>query len=553
VKLAEVVTGVVLALCLCVEPGAGSAQDSNTYVPDKSQGGTELKGAKAERSSLNAYVPHSLKDGERVRGMYQYTFNQTADSFVFRDFAERAKMVIAPTMANRGILVTKLGLPELERIPVTHFGHSAGGHPAWSRATAPANIDSSLAVIAHHAVAFGAVYEQKDLWERANWTLDYRPELRPSAVENDKRGQVPVWNIGGARDKHWAITKYCALGAADASSLGWKWTFALGQGESHQHNDLEALKLQLLWLEDVGDLRIKDPVPRDGAVTLQGIDETKCWVGYIELIPPSLEVVGYDSWRVANVAVYPYDVAPGRGAVTFDDGRLGGYCWLPSQRFARAWLNYHRTASIEGDASPRIQTAVWIPLSDTGGARAGWGLFQNHWCRCYVSALNLPDFKGDMKNVTWDAVGDLPAWLSIDSAGRIMTQDPQPGTYKFRLRVSYGQHSWEDDFVIGLRAGEDDSALKLEVESPNKVATGTTPLTVRWTSSLPLGILQWHSNLDGDLGIDCRELGTTGSITMPKLSPGNHLITLLAYSSPPQTHRTAVSFPLTVVADGAPE
>ncbi len=525
-----------------------SVSESPDYIPEASRLGGEAEGATLLPGSGKIYVPQTLGSGQKPRGWYQYAFNHNADLPVFRDFAERAKFVIGPEVASRRELAERLGRPEWIDLPVTSWGHSRGGKPAWDTATDPADMERSLAVIGHHAATFRSVIE--DIGRPA----DGGPppplvKLLPDCVAGDPRGAVPVWNIGGDRDKHQYFVQALLQVSALLSELGWTWSFTLGRGESHQTNDIEALQLRLLWLEEVANLRIVEGDSRDGPSPLQAIDAATSWVGYLELLPPDWGDGGYRWWRVADIGIYPVSEAPGKGVVAFDDGRVGGYVWLPSERFARAWKAYQWTGSVRGDDSPRVQTNVIYGLTDTAEAKLGWGLFENDWCHVYFSALNLPDFRGDTENVTWEAVGLLPDWRVLNRAGRFQTRSPKPGTYRFTLRAGYGGKSWDGEFLVGLRDSEDDSALSLKVEGPENGNAAPDSCRLRWSSSLPLGIMQWHSSRDGDLRGDSGDLGSEGVIAFPALTPGEHLITLMAYSSAPQTQRQAVSLVVRVTPE----
>ncbi len=98
---------------------------------------------------------------------------------------------------------------------------------------------------------------------------------------------------------------------------------------------------------------------------------------------------------------------------------------------------------------------------------------------------------------------------------------------------------------MGLRGSENDSALKLRVEYP-KMDEVSLPFQINWSSTLPLGLLRWHSSIDGDLGTEFGGLGTGGVIDVGELGQGTHLITVLAYSEAPTTRRQAVSFLVTI-------
>ncbi|MFO7956866.1 MAG: hypothetical protein R6X33_07170 [Candidatus Brocadiia bacterium] len=525
---------------------AGAGEGDETYVPKASRAGGEARGHQMPVSSVKLYIPRSLGEGERVRAWYQYLFNQPADSGIFRDFAERAKFMIGPERDSRQAradLGRRLGHPELENIPATYIGHSAGGPSAWNKAVDPATIDRSLAVIGHHSLIFRSVTAGKVPWREQGIP---EVELDPDVVRGDPRGEVPVWNLVGARDKHQPLVGWNLQVSARLSELGWKWTCVLGHGECHQGNDFEAMKLQTMWLEDVADLRIKDPVAADGTVALHDIDETQSWVGYLELLPPEWGDGGFTAWQVADAAVYPHAEAPGEGVVKFPDDRVGGYVWLPSGRVARAWLKYHRTSRLSGEDAPRLQVDIWPALTDTPDEKLGWNLFSNDWCHVYFSILNIPDFEGDFENITWEVLSPLPEGLEVRPNGRIQTDGIAAGTHKIRLRATHGERSWQADYYLGLRASENDSTLEFRAEPRADDVTSAGPVQVEWTSSLPLGLLQWHSSLDGDLGTEFGDLGTSGAINMENLTEGEHLITVLAYSAAPTTQRQAVSFFVTV-------
>jgi len=544
INIAFLIAGAAMSEC------EGAEEGGETYVPKTSRAGGEAGGQQLPASSAKFYIPYSLGRGERVRAWYQYLFNQPADAAIFRDFAERAKFVIGPELDSRQkrqAVGQRLGHPELENIPVTYIGHSAGGPAAWHKAVDAAAIGRSLAVIGHHSLVCRAVIAGDIPWKAGP---NPKIELRPDVKEGDPRGEVPVWNIVGARDKHQILTPLNLQASAEVSALGWKWTCVLSHGECHQGNDFEAMKLQTMWLEDVAALRIHDAVAADGSVPLHDIDETKTWVGYLEVSPPVWGDGGFTAWRVADVAVYPRAEAPGEGTVEFADDKTAGYVWLPSERVARAWLNYHRTSRLTGEDMPRLQVDIWPALTDTPHEKLGWNLFSNDWCHVYFSMLNIPDFKGDFENIKWEVLTPLPEGLEIPSNGRIQTDGIGQGTYKLRLRATYGDRSCEGDYYLGLRGSENDSALEFTVESPQNNATLTPPLQVKWTSSLPLGLLQWHSNIDGDLGTEFGDLGTSGALNVENLSDGTHLITLLAYSAAPTTRRQAKSFLVTVPGGG---
>ena len=533
------VLGAVLLLwagapfCDALEVGSGK------YVPEQSRAGAEAAGKKMASSSLKLYIPESLKPGEKLRGYYRYIFNQSGDSPVLREFAERAKFAIGPRIEPQGLrdIGDDWGHPELETIPTTYYGHSAGGIAPWWEATDPSRITGALALIAHHSLVFEAAIPMGVGWwgEVPGQTFKFKPHVEKEMA----RGELPVWSIVGARDQHQILTPLNLQAAAAVSGLGWKWTFVQGHGEAHGSNHMEALKLQTLWLEDVADLRGAGEGP------LTPIDETECWVGYIELFQDEWFddfLTHHPAFRVAKVEAYPYAEAPGKGVVKFEEqGRYGGYVWLPSKRFAHAWVNYHRTASVDGDATPRILTDWWLSLTDTTQEGLGW---VNH--ADFVTLLNLDKLGATEKDVRWELLEPRPEAIDLAANGRLTSKDLKQGVYRLRLRATVKDRTFEDDWYVGLRGAEDDDALEFAVHWGAGRATAGKPFPIEWNASLPLGLLQWNSSIDGELGTAFGDLGTSGTATLQDLTPGTHLITFLAYSAAPETCRQATSFLLEV-------
>jgi hypothetical protein len=279
----------------------------------------------------------------------------------------------------------------------------------------------------------------------------------------------------------------------------------------------------------------------DEQPVLRTIDETKGWVGYYRISMPSDPLDGgYTPWGIEEVAIYPYAEAPGRGVTKYDNGDIGGYCWLPSEEFAKAWLAFHRTGTVDGDASPRIVNKAWFTLEDLA-THIGWNTLQRR-PGSYLNVINIPGYQGDMDQVKWAAVSPLPAWLELQSNGAFKTQDPKPGTYQFRVRAAYGEQSWEEVFTIGVRSDWNDGHLTFSAKPVADAVNAEAPVEIKWNSSLPLGIMEIFSSLDGQ--VDCKfdDLGDHGTVLIPRLSAGEHLITLRVYSSAPDTCRQAESF-----------
>jgi hypothetical protein len=168
----------------------------------------------------------------------------------------------------------------------------------------------------------------------------------------------------------------------------------------------------------------------------------------------------------------------------------------------------------------------------------------------FVALLNLDKLGATEKDVRWEMLEPKPEGIILDANGRLTTRDLKQGVYRLRLRATVRDRTFEDDWYVGLRGAEDDGALKLTVRWGVDRATAGKPFSIEWQASLPLGLLQWHSSIDGDMGTAFGDLGTSGTATLENLTPGTHLVTLLAYSAAPKTRRQATSFLLEVQSDG---
>ncbi|MBD3243528.1 MAG: hypothetical protein GF331_23260 [Chitinivibrionales bacterium] len=499
-------------------------------------------------SQHRVYVPLSLKRGEKVRAYYRSVFSQFPDIPVLRDFAERARFAIGPAAnenvveegADLAALGTQYGHPEFGTVPVVYYSHSAGAYNGWWGPTNAALLHKTLALIGHHSLMSHAIsQEAADFpW----WGVIPEPPtltIRPEVLGHDPRcREVPVWNLQGALDNHNTLHPLNLAASAMVSELGWPWTFTLGYGESHGSNDTEALKLQGLWLEAVADLRIEP-----GRDTLSDVNHEECWVGYIQMYQSTWFTDTRQSWVVEDIDVYPHASAPGSGVVDFaDTGRYGGYVWLPSESFARAWKNYHLTGRVDGDTTSGIRTSWWPTLEDLATGDLSFDAFDQSGGYYLALSMQLPG-----EDVTWEAV-KCPPEIIIDPQGRLKTDNIDEGVFEVRLRATSAAGTWEDDWLFGLRGAMNDEILRFAIETPpDTIATGAS-LSVNWESSHPLGLLQWHSSIDGDLGAELNNqgLGPRGTITLDSLSPGTHLISLLAYSAAPTTRRRALSFLVTV-------
>ena len=202
-----------------------TCEGQSTYVPETGQAGSEAQGKPLPRSSAKIYVPQSLAPGERLRGWYQYVLNRPADSAIFRDFAERAKFVIGPTKGSgHGI-----GHSETKHLPVTIYGHSAGGRKAWDKATAPQQIDRVLAIIAHHSVISWEVAEPPKDNPHHIKPIPSKISLLPGVQAGDPRGGDPCLERHGRSRKAPGLQRDESHGCCRSQQAGMEMDLCTGE------------------------------------------------------------------------------------------------------------------------------------------------------------------------------------------------------------------------------------------------------------------------------------------------------------------------------------
>jgi hypothetical protein len=483
---------------------------------------------------VEIYVPDSLGPGEKLRGSLEFRPFEGAKRWVdhpyMRDFANRAKFVIAAGFPAREKVAEAIGHPEYVNIPMVRMSHSGGFKHSLRESIEPANRPRALAVVSHNA--YGGVLRRYPVQAPSDLTVDKddpRCEIPTIAMSADRNFMGLPWGtVSGA------LTMYRQVG--EAAGFGHPWSTLMEHGASHMGMDPQAMRLLGYWLEDVAALQIPDAIPDDGRVTLKTIDVTQGWVAYAEFVPSKVvkgSRVGTEPDRYVNIACYPCAEAPGSGVVDVD-GNVACYVWMPSERVARYWVNYHKYGNIDGDTRIR-HTRAWDVLNDgIKGTWQGYERIRNQGWNCPAfDILNLPGFdRSDHSKLQWNIVsGEFPTGLELGPLGRIRGTATKGGIYKFTLRATYEGKNYDEVHYLPLRGSNARNTLKINIREPANLQRVALPLTVRWESDEPLGLLEWHSSLDGDLGVADGELGTSGEIRLGTLKPGTHAITLHAYSS----------------------